>query len=265
MALVTMSAVGAGMSTATASSHAVSASSAVHPRKAVTIRSDITPKNIAPSPDFLSSCTSASISASCLSSELAAINNARQAEGVVPITISLSGFTSLTPAEQVLALTDLERTARGLAPVAALTAELDNVAAAGSSASVDPSLAGWTLTGNKEVTAWASNWAGGLDVLGADYLWMYDDGVGYNVDCPNATSPGCWGHRDNVLFAAPTAASCAANNGQATLLMGASVISNAYHGGSGIAEIVVRSCGGTPSDAGFTWRAAKRILFPATA
>jgi uncharacterized protein YkwD len=29
---------------------------------------------------------------------------------------------------------------------------------------------------------------------------MYDDGPdSSNVDCPKAGSPGCWGHRDNIL------------------------------------------------------------------
>jgi hypothetical protein len=29
---------------------------------------------------------------------------------------------------------------------------------------------------------------------------MYDDGYGsYNRDCPTASAPGCWGHRDIIL------------------------------------------------------------------
>ncbi|HUY24713.1 MAG TPA: hypothetical protein VMV09_05335, partial [Candidatus Saccharimonadales bacterium] len=31
--------------------------------------------------------------------------------------------------------------------------------------------------------------------------WMYNDGPGsFNIDCPSASSPGCWIHRDDILL-----------------------------------------------------------------
>lgn len=218
-------------------------------------------QNVAPSPDFLSSsCSSATVSVACVSEELAAIDNAQRSEGVAPITIDSATFAALSGPEQVFVTTNLERIAHGLVPVAALTAQLNLAAAGGVAASGDPSLNGWTLTGNKAVTSWASNWAGGLDVLGADYFWMYDDGVGFNIDCPTATAQGCWGHRNNVLLANPTAASCTTSGAKPTLAMGAALGATAYHGTPGIAELLVESCGGLPTDTTITWRTMQRRL-----
>ena len=94
------------------------------------------------------------------------------------MNISVSAFTQLTTAEQMFALTDLERVARNLPPVDAMTTQLDNVAAGGANNLGDPSLSGWQLTGGKGAIAWDSNWAGGLSTAGADYFWLYSDGEG---------------------------------------------------------------------------------------
>jgi hypothetical protein len=217
-------------------------------------------QNVEPDPNFLAICTSPSVSVSCVGSEIQAINNARQLEGVAPVVVNLSALSGLSNPEQILAITNLERTARGLAPAVALTTQLDTAAAGGAISSTDPSLSGWTLFGGKAVTAWASNWAGGLDVLGADYLFMYDDGVGYNVDCPIASASGCWGHRKNVLVAGPSAASCTGKGGRPELLMGAAVLPASYQGTTGIGELLVDSCGGLPTDTIVTWRQIRREL-----
>jgi hypothetical protein len=220
----------------------------------------ITPHNVAPQPNVFSSCSSATISATCASQEIAAINNARSSEGIAPISIDVTRFVQLTPAEQVFAITNLERSALGLPVAAALTAQLNAAAAPGTAKSADPALIGWTLAGGKPVTSWASNWAGGLDALGSDYVWMYDDGVGYNVDCPTAASAGCWGHRHNVLIPGATTASCAKAGGAPELVMGVAVLPTSYKGSTGIGEIFATNCGGLPSDATFTWAQAQHDL-----
>jgi len=221
----------------------------------------LAPKNVAMSPNVLASCTAVVISASCVAGEIAAINNARAIGGIAPLAIDEAKFAQLSAPEQVFAITDLERSARGLPVAVALTAQLNAAAASGSAKSVDPTLVGWTLAGNKFVTSWASNWAGGLDALGSDYIWMYDDGVGYNLDCPSAGAAGCWGHRSNILLGVPSAASCAAHGASPELVMGAAVLANGYKGGTGIGELFVTNCGGMPADVVYTWAQAQKSLF----
>jgi len=219
-------------------------------------------QNIAPRPNFLTTCEGASAS-SCLNDEITAIDAARHSEGLRGLPIDRAGFLSLTAEQQLFVVVNLERISRRFPPIAALTSQLNAVAAVGNAHAVDPALQGWLLFDNKAVTGWASNWAGGLSILGADYFWMYDDGVGYNVDCTTVNTSGCWGHRDNVLFAGPTASSCNGLGGHPELLMGASVEPTAFEGSTGIAELIVNSCGGLPRDTTFTWARARAIAFGA--
>lgn len=214
--------------------------------------------NIAPDPSFSAPCTQAPHSTSCVASEVSTINDARVTERLAQIHLSAARFAALSPAEQVFVVTNLERIARGLDPVTAMTAQLNAAALTGARNSNDPSLAGWTLKGNKNVTEWAGNWAGGLNVLEADYYWMYDDGVGINVDCPSARSAGCWGHRDNVLIPSPTSSTC--HGSPADLVMGAAVNQTSFHGSVGVAELLVASCGGLPTDTTVTWHALQHQI-----
>ncbi len=119
---------------------------------------------------------------------VAAIDAARSAEGVGPLVLP-SNWASLDRVDHLAVLVDLERTARGLAPFAGMTATLDAAAQAAAIAGTDPTLGA------------AGNWAGGTPTsLVTDFAWMYDDGPSSpNLDCPTPTSPGCWGHRDNIL------------------------------------------------------------------
>ena len=221
------------------------------------------PRVVAPDPNFIGTCNTAVITTAHVNEEIAAINNARRSEGLAMVKINAARFGHLSGREQVLVVTNLERIARHMTPVAALTTELDTEAANGTERSSDPTLHGWTLVGGKYVTAWASNWAGDLDALGADYIFMYDDSVGYNLNCPTIGASGCWAHRRNVLIAAPRGSICTGHGGRPELVMGAAVLPTSYKGRVGIGELFVTSCGGLPADTTFTWTSAQHELLAA--
>jgi hypothetical protein len=105
-------------------------------------------------------------------------------------------FDSLGAPEQLLVLSNLDRLQYGLAPIAGLTAALDQAAAGGVQADDDPT------TDDSHVDAFTSNWAGGFpNAVLAYEAWMYDDGPGSgNLDCTATSSSGCWGHRHDVLW-----------------------------------------------------------------
>src|SRR5487761_2509919 len=113
--------------------------------------------NVAPSPNFMASCTTPSDSIFCLGQEIEAIDNARALEGLGPMTLNISAFAALSAAQQIFVLTALERTARGLAPAQALTAQLNTAATTAATQDTDPSLRGWTLSGHKQAVAWNAN------------------------------------------------------------------------------------------------------------
>ena len=148
-------------------------------------------------------------SAQCLSSEVAATDNARAREGLAPISLP-SNFSSLTPAEQLFVLTDIERVSRGEQPVAGLSSLVSSYAQQGAATNTDPT---FNFAAIPSSDWWGSNVvSGALNALDANYTWMYDDGYGgYNVDCTSPGASGCWGHRDNVLT----------SNYGGTLVMGA--------------------------------------------
>jgi hypothetical protein len=155
--------------------------------------------NVPPSPDFFYSCNDAGYddSSTCVDATLSAIDNARAREGLPGMVLPVN-WGWLTPQEQLLVATNLERTVRGLPPLSGLAVALANpaqwAAATGSDPAPPPGFG---------FRRWGGNWAGGLgNALEAMYLWMYDDGPGSpNVDCTAAGQPGCWGHRNNILQA----------------------------------------------------------------
>ena len=156
------------------------------------------PANIAPSPNFLNTCSGTSYddSPACVDAALKAIDAARAAEGLAPMALPVNWY-QLTPQEQLFVATNLERTVRGLPPLAAMSVPLDQAAAVGAADGNDP-----TPPAGYPWSLWGSNWGGAIgNPLEVVYLWMYDDGPGSsNVDCPTAGAVGCWGHRDNVLL-----------------------------------------------------------------
>lgn len=149
--------------------------------------------NWQPSAQTDSACVQSGLQ--CDVAVLTDINAARAAEGVGPMTLP-TNYESLSQAQQILVVTNLERTGRGLVPASGLSASLDTVAAAAAASDVDPDPS--TYNGD----ALASNWAGGIESpLLVDFYWMYDDGPGSpNIDCGSPTDPGCWVHRDNILY-----------------------------------------------------------------
>lgn len=129
---------------------------------------------------------------------LQAINVARSQEGIGPLVLP-DNWAKLTADEQQFVLVNLERIARGLPPLVALAAPLDQLALLGAEAGTDPVPTGWTGYNT------GSNWAAEGQVAIALYAYMYEDGWGGsasltpNLACTSPVAPGCWGHRDNIL------------------------------------------------------------------
>jgi hypothetical protein len=200
----------------------------------------VPPANIAPQPDFLQSCSGTHYddSFACLVTTLEAIAHARSAEGLGPLTLP-SNWAQLTPGEQTFVATNLERTARGLPPLAAMASALDQAAVQGADAGADPS-----PPRDFPSTAWGSNWAGAVgNPLEAIYFWMYDDGTGSsNIECTPSNHSGCWGHRQNVLMNLPCH----------RCVMGTGWAANGYKGDPSLSELLVEATGSAVSD--FTWQ-----------
>ena len=198
------------------------------------------PANFQPIPDIWASWDPSDITV------LKAINNAHiHAEGIPTITLP-SNYSSLTPAEKLLVIANLERLSRGLPPVLGLNSILDTAAEVGVQHSTDPV---FPTNAPFSFVAWGSNWAavpGG--VLEADYGWMYQDGQGGdNIDCTPTNSTGCFGHRDNILSNWTSAYS------PLSLVMGAAGTSRTTSTND-FTELFVAVPGATPPTLYFTWQ-----------
>jgi hypothetical protein len=204
------------------------------------------PANIAPQPDFLQSCSGSHYDDSfpCVAATLQAIANGRSHEGLPPMVLPRN-WGQLAPDQQIFVATNLERTARGLAPLAAMAASLDQAARAGAAKGTDPGPPGGFAS-----SEWGSNWAGAVgNPLEAIYFWMYDDGTGSaNVDCSPSNQNGCWGHRQNVLMRLPCT----------ECLMGTGWDNGGYQGDPSMTELLVESSGSPALD--FTWRQESAYL-----
>jgi len=149
-------------------------------------------------------------SATCVGSDVTAVDAARAAEGVGPLILP-SDYSQLSGPEQLFVATNLERVDRGVPAILGLTDPLSALAANGAADGTDPPFP-------TQGIAWGGAvWAGGFaSTLEAEYGWMYDDGPGSNnLDCGSASSPGCWGHRD-VLLSDPSGAPLVAGAADAT-------------------------------------------------
>jgi hypothetical protein len=218
-------------------------------------------RSLAPSPDFIGSgsCAGRRDSRACNREVLKAIAHARKVlEKMGGMSFSLTAYLKLTPAEQLFVTADLERTDRGLAPAAVLSRSLDRVAQIGARHDEDPPLSRVPahLPGGGQVVGLGGNWAGGLlNALGADYGWMYDDGLNSpNEDCTKQDRAGCWGHRDNILGTFSSKASC--GGGTSALAMGAGYAASL----DSQTELFAGVCGRAPTDVVLTWTKAKALL-----
>ena len=163
--------------------------------------------NITPGP-LPRVCNRAPHGATCINAEIGVLNAARADLGLGPYVVP-ADFASLTGAQQLLILCNLDRLAYGLPPIAGLSPALNTVAAGGVTADNDPDPS--ALLTSIPVFGWTSNWAGAYpNAPEAYYAWMYSDGWSgnqtSNLDCTSATASGCWGHRQDVL--AFSAAGC---------------------------------------------------------
>ncbi|HUB40205.1 MAG TPA: hypothetical protein VMA72_15245 [Streptosporangiaceae bacterium] len=225
----------------------------------------VPPKNpsrsLPPRPNFmgLSVCISRSNGRACNREVLKAIAHARKVlEKMGGMSFSLTAYLKLTPAEQQFVTADLERTERGLAPATVLSKSLDKVAQIGARRDEDPPLGQVPprLPGGGQVIGLGGNWAGGwLSALGADYGWMYDDGLhSPNEDCTTQDRSGCWGHRDNILGTFSSKAAC--GGGASALAMGAGYTASK----NSRTELFAGVCGHAPTDVVLTWAKAKSLL-----
>ncbi|MDA8117771.1 MAG: hypothetical protein M0000_10430 [Actinomycetota bacterium] len=157
------------------------------------------PYNIPPAKPWGSACGSGGYneSGSCVSVILYDINQARAQESLPAMVLPVN-FSLLTGAEQMFVLMNLERTARGLAPLTGMTPSLNSYAETGAAQGSDSVAPGYSYS--------SSIWAGNeVNPLAAMYDWMYydglnPDGTSINVSCSTSNTSGCWQHRDIILY-----------------------------------------------------------------
>ena len=181
---------------------------------------------------------------------LVAVNAGRARDGVGPI--SANGFYSLTPAQELFVVVNLERIGRSLPPLEAMTGSLNALSQGAADVSLDP--AAPVQTGSP--WSYGSVEAGLSDPLRADFGWMYEDGCAVtppqltvNGDCLKSP-PQPWSHRDVILGDYPAGLGC-------HLLMGGAQ-------GRTVATITAvfeGYCGAFgPDDVVFTWAQAEQVI-----
>jgi hypothetical protein len=141
-------------------------------------------------------CSTAPLGRPCVNAAIYYLDKAR-AKLLQPAYKLPADFPSLTPAQQMFILTNLDRIEYGLPPITGLTAQLSSDAlTTGVKTGTDPSPSASNLTG------WTANWAAGYANAPIAYeAWMWDDGPGSaNIDCTASDASGCWGHRHDVLW-----------------------------------------------------------------
>ena len=227
------------------------------------------PRSIPPKPVFLTAGVCGYFgpnnAATCNAGVLKAINNARRTEplGPVPKTFDLAAFDRLSRPAQIFAIADIERTARGLPPMAGLTSQLDAIAERAAVAQTDPNpKVPLHITRGGTATAYGSNWAEGApNPLAADYYWMYDDGLNSpNATCTKQNRTSCWGHRENILFDWEKPAYCVSGSA-VNLLMGVAEVTKGVAFSPSITELFVNDCGRLPTRMLVTWPQVEKVIF----
>jgi hypothetical protein len=142
----------------------------------------------------------------CTTYILQAINVARADENLAAMVLPSNWYT-LSPAQQLFVVANMERIARGLPAYLGINAALSANAQHAAQLNTDPTQAAGFAIGldAQGDPGLGGAWAEGFSVLAADYFWMYDDGWGgsaattSNIDCTSPSAAGCWGHRDELL------------------------------------------------------------------
>jgi hypothetical protein len=141
-------------------------------------------KSLPPAPNFSDdgSCKSNALdnSQTCNADVVKAVDNARTSlESMSALSLNLSAYEDMTVPQQLFAMTNLERTERGLAPIAGLTTQLDSMwlrRSANDNSDPEHDVVDLDGRGHGQRRG-RSIWAGGTsNALGSDYYWMYDDG-----------------------------------------------------------------------------------------
>lgn len=225
-------------------------------------------KSIPPSPAFLtpSVCgvSGPNDSTACNSAVLKAVNDARKFEPVAALagSFSLAAFDHLNADQQIFAIADIERTARGLAPIAGLTAQLNSIALQAAANQGDPSASlPLKLTGGGVAYIYGANFAEGTaSPFGANYYWMYDDGLhSPNAECTTSSQSSCWGHRKNILGDYSSTKYCPSGSA-IHMVMGAADVTHGVIFSPAITEIFVNDCGALPT-LDFTWQDVQKLVF----
>lgn len=153
---------------------------------------------------------STSITQACINAAVADWNNALAKEGKAPISATTFGsdFGSIGVDQQLLRLTNLDRSLHGFAAIGGINGA--NHAAVQAAAN-----SGSDANGPSCYCSWGSNFASTLNSLVTEFLWMYDDGPG----SPNAA--GDWAHRSNILsnYGSPQYMDVAINSSHGTTSM----------------------------------------------
>ena len=195
----------------------------------------------------------------CLESSLAMINAGRLSEHLGPVMLP-DNWEQLTVPEQLFVMSELERTARGLAPDTGLAADWNAAAQSGADSGQDP------IRGGSGARGFQAVWAGGdpnpITVV-ADWVYadgVFPDGTAENLVCSLQDTAGCWTHRDTLLH--DTAASACGSR----CAVGAAYSASGFAAGSGsfgrssYAEIFGLHGAGNPDPLMFTWAAERRQL-----
>ncbi len=197
------------------------------------------------------------LSKQCVGAEVQASERAHRLEHVAAFTLPRN-FSQLSANEQSLVLVDIERVSRGEPPVLGLSSAADAMAQTGARQNADP-----TLTNPHAIPGatggWTSNWAAAVSPLDANYSWMYLDGWGgkgatLNFTCTTPTSPGCWGHRNDILVNSTQLPCYVA---RCALIMGAGYVpSNWAKTYNSYTELIIQVAATTPPPLIYTWRQA---------
>jgi hypothetical protein len=156
----------------------------------------------------------------CLRESEAFLNAGRMNEALGPLVLP-SNWSELSVPDQLLVMTDLERTARGQAPFSGIAADLDSNAQSGANAGEDPSWGdewwnpeyvqsanipadGGPTPANVSYPGSGIADYGEPNAIMATFAWVYADGIfpdgrSGDADCTYSNQTDCWEHRDEIL------------------------------------------------------------------